>query len=229
MVFADGRNGGFCGEGDMAFLCLAAQILSGTVGLTKPFFYVTITKADFPLLLKTGSAYLDPNRPVFSLRSSDSINKASKSRWACVLRKLVAQRRGKLAAICPLMLFPHPLQNRVPRGERAPVALWCEPTEPTGETAGRRWRPFSAVLSCRFGRCWACATGTQHPSRQARIESFTVPKLLHFSYPVGSVPTVSVCFIIKKSSIRGRCSACFRFHKLNPSVIPFNRWVSFFT
>ena len=31
-------------------------------------------------------------------------------------------------------LFPHPLQNRVPRGERAPVALCCEPTEPTGET-----------------------------------------------------------------------------------------------
>ena len=31
-------------------------------------------------------------------------------------------------------LFPHPLQNRVPRGERAPVALYCEPTEPAGET-----------------------------------------------------------------------------------------------
>ncbi|MEF2801909.1 MAG: hypothetical protein U0N22_08455, partial [Acutalibacter sp.] len=28
----------------------------------------------------------------------------------------------------------HPLQNRVPRGERAPVALCCEPTEPAGET-----------------------------------------------------------------------------------------------
>ena len=32
------------------------------------------------------------------------------------------------------MLFPHPLQNRVPRGERAPVALMCELTEPVGET-----------------------------------------------------------------------------------------------
>ena len=32
------------------------------------------------------------------------------------------------------MAFPHPLQNRVPRGERAPVALMCELTEPVGET-----------------------------------------------------------------------------------------------
>ena len=31
-------------------------------------------------------------------------------------------------------VLPHPLQNRVPRGERAPVALCCEPTEPAGET-----------------------------------------------------------------------------------------------
>lgn len=55
------------------------------------------------------------------------------------------------------------------------------------------------------------------------------PKLLQFSYPVGSVRTVSVCFIIKKASIRLRCSACFRLHNLNPSVIPFSLCVSFFT
>ena len=34
----------------------------------------------------------------------------------------------------PWCALPHPLQNRVPRGERAPVALCCEPTEPAGET-----------------------------------------------------------------------------------------------
>ena len=34
----------------------------------------------------------------------------------------------------PCALFPHPLQNRVPRGERAPVALSREPTELAGET-----------------------------------------------------------------------------------------------
>ena len=31
-------------------------------------------------------------------------------------------------------VLPHPLQNRVPRGERAPVALCCEPTEAAAET-----------------------------------------------------------------------------------------------
>ena len=47
-------------------------------------------------------------------------------------------------------LFPHPLQNRVPRGERAPVAL-CR-----------------AGLGSRLGRCWALPTGEQHPRQQPR-------------------------------------------------------------
>ena len=45
---------------------------------------------------------------------------------------------GRTAQPCPspalCALFPHPLQNRVPRGERAPVALCCEPTEAAAET-----------------------------------------------------------------------------------------------
>ncbi len=61
---------------------------------------------------------------------------------------------GRTAQPCPspalCALFPHPLQNRVPRGERAPVAL-------------RR-----AGLGSRPGRCWALPTREQHPSRQAR-------------------------------------------------------------
>ena len=35
----------------------------------------------------------------------------------------------------PGCVLPHPLQNRVPRGERAPVALCRELTEPAGETS----------------------------------------------------------------------------------------------
>ena len=60
---------------------------------------------------------------------------------------------------------PHPLQNRVPRGERAPVALCCEPTEPTGETKSfcpcqksqvslLRYLTFSLVC----GRIWQRGT-----------------------------------------------------------------------
>ena len=37
--------------------------------------------------------------------------------------------------------------------------------------AGARWAPFSAGLRCHFGRCWASATGRQHPRRQARPRS----------------------------------------------------------
>ncbi len=102
------------------------------------------------------------------------INKSSKGFGACALRLRTAQHCGKSHLECCPMRFPQQLQNRVPRGERAPVALWC------------------AVLSCRFSRCWACATGTQHPSRQARIESFEAPNSLLFSYLLGSIRTVSV-------------------------------------
>ena len=44
----------------------------------------------------------------------------------------IGQHRPSFAPRCVL---PHPLQNRVPRGERAPVALCRELTEPAGETS----------------------------------------------------------------------------------------------
>ena len=49
--------------------------------------------------------------------------------WACLEKSV-----NSIVLLLPGALPPHPLQNRVPRGERAPVALCCEPTEPTGET-----------------------------------------------------------------------------------------------
>ena len=63
-------------------------------------------------------------------------------------RKAPNQHRPFPSLACVL---PHPLQNRVPRGERAPVALCC------------------AGLGSRLGRCWALPTREQHPSRQARL------------------------------------------------------------
>ena len=51
----------------------------------------------------------------WGFKFSEVINKSSKLLEICVLETQTAQRRGKLAAIFPLMLFPHPLQNRVPR------------------------------------------------------------------------------------------------------------------
>ena len=55
-------------------------------------------------------------KPFRGLRNSDIINKSSKSFGAHLLETQTAQPRGKLAVICPLMPFPHPLQNRVPGG-----------------------------------------------------------------------------------------------------------------
>ena len=76
---------------------------------------------------------------------------------------------GRTAQPCPspalCALFPHPLQNRVPWGERAPVAL-CR-----------------AGLGSRLGRCWALPTGEQHPSRQARQVRLSISIMLWRSYP----------------------------------------------
>ena len=51
----------------------------------------------------------------WGLRFSDIINKASKLLGTKIEETQTAQPRGKLTAICSLMSFPHPLQNRVPR------------------------------------------------------------------------------------------------------------------
>ena len=55
-------------------------------------------------------------------------------------------------------LFPHPLQNRVPRGERAPVALCRELTEPAGETSpsAPATKPAKTLGFRRFSFCTCC-------------------------------------------------------------------------
>ena len=40
---------------------------------------------------------------------------------------------------------------------------------------GARWAPFRTGLRCHFGRCWASATGRQHPRRQPRPEATAFP------------------------------------------------------
>ena len=60
---------------------------------------------------------------------------------------------GRTAQPCPspalCALFPHPLQNRVPRGERAPVALRREPVSAPAPVGAGRSPPGS---STRAGR-----------------------------------------------------------------------------
>ena len=40
---------------------------------------------------------------------------------------------------------------------------------------GARWAPFRTGLRCHFGRCWASATGRQHPRRQPRPAATAFP------------------------------------------------------
>ena len=96
------------------FLCLAAQKLRSTADLTKCYFYATITTIVMPNPLKSG-LFSCWKAPVLGLRISEINNKSSKIFRTRVLERQMAQPRGKLAGICPLMPFPHPLQNRVPR------------------------------------------------------------------------------------------------------------------
>ena len=42
---------------------------------------------------------------------------------------------------------------------------------------GARWAPFRTGLRCHFGRCWASATGRQHPRRQPRPVGPAIPIL----------------------------------------------------
>ena len=55
-------------------------------------------------------------------------------------------------------VLPHPLQNRVPRGERAPVALCREPTEAAAETSpsAPATKPAETLGFCRFSFCTCC-------------------------------------------------------------------------
>ena len=94
----------------LSFLCLAAQIFMRTTGSTKCCFHYTIFNQYYSSPLR--NAFLSSRK---LLRFWDIINKSSKLFGAWVLETQMAQPCGKLTAICLLMLFPHPLQNRVPR------------------------------------------------------------------------------------------------------------------
>ena len=132
---------------------------------------------------------------------------------------------------------PHPLQNRVPRGERAPVAL-CR-----------------AGLGSRLGRCWALPTGEQHPRRQPRpspshdfllaFRSFSIRSHLFATVPIPSstqnAPGFAFFglnrvrfslfwrFVTAKFPLWFLCILLHGVYKLKPSVIPCKREVSFLT
>ena len=55
--------------------------------------------------------------------------------------------------------------------------VWGETPRPYRGAGGPgpRWGPFRTGLRCHFGRCWASATGRQHPRRQARPVATAFP------------------------------------------------------
>ncbi len=98
------------------------------------------------------------------------------------MKTQMAKRCGKLAGICPLMPFPHPLQNRVPRVRILLPLPQTWPGIPWNSglfrVLGRRLAVYCAVL---YGVYFAL-----------------------FSHPVPSVSNLSVWHSINKSSkIRG--------------------------
>ena len=110
------------------------------------------------------------NRLVSGLRILNIINKSSKLFGAWVLETQTAQPCGKLAVVCPLMSFPHPLQNRVPRVR---ILLPLPKTLPDGKSDMARnslefraflvfWGggmrsmvPLSMACILRFFRIWS--------------------------------------------------------------------------
>ena len=75
---------------------------------------------------------------------------------------------------------------------------------------GARWAPFRTGLRCHFGRCWASATGRQHPRRQPRPEATAFP----YSQKEGTYVPFLGCHRARASPYRptgacGRCPALF--------------------
>ena len=91
----------------------------------------------------------------------------------------IGQHRPSLAPRCAL---PHPLQNRVPRGECVPVALCC------------------AGLGSRLGRCWALPTGEQHPRQQARPSPSAPAKNSATAF------AMALFFVIGRNVLATRCA-----------------------
>ena len=125
-------------------------------------------------------------KPFRGLRNSDIINKSSKSFGAHLLETQTAQPRGKLAVICPLMPFPHPLQNRVPGGGESFCP--CQRLVWRQVSLGPEFLGipgFSRVLGW-----WYAVFGVAHYGVHFAV----------FSHLVASVSNLSVWHIINKSS-----------------------------
>ena len=127
---------------------------------------------------------------------------------------------GRTAQPCPspalCALFPHPLQNRVPRGERAPVALCREPPEPAGETSPSALLPGFPIRS-------HLPTTVPIPSSTQNAPGFAFFWLNRVRFPL------FCCFSGAKFSCWFLCILPHSGYKLKTSVIPCRREVSFFT
>ena len=183
------------------FLCFAAQKLRSTADLTKCYFYTTITTIVMPNPLKSG-LFSCWKAPVLGLRISGIINKSSKIFRTCVLERQMAQPRGKLAGLFPLMPFPHPLQNRVPRVQ---VLL---PLPKRRRFSGLRRLFFGYILTNIWGEggCLAALSPVVSSPEHRRF--------LVWWHPFAKIPS-------------GTASKTHQNSK--PSVIPCRRVVSFLT
>ena len=127
---------------------------------------------------------------------------------------------GRTAQPCPspalCALFPHPLQNRVPRGERAPVALCREPPEPAGETSPSALLPGFPIRS-------HLPTTVPIPSSTQNAPGFAFFGLFRVRF------RIFCCFAGAKFTGLFLCILPHSGYKLKPSVMPCRREVSFFT
>ena len=82
-------------------------------------------------------------------------------------------------------VLPHPLQNRVPRGERAPVALCCEPTEAAAETSPSHEFLLASGLFYPFAPVLNRSHLLQHPKR-TRFRPFWPKPGAFFSFSLFS-------------------------------------------
>ena len=144
----------------------------------------------------------------------------------------------------PWYALPHPLQNRVPRGERAPVALCREPTEAAAETSpsAPAKKPAETLGFCRFSFFMCCMviwcilvrtlgfliwfdpfSTVPIPSSTQNAPGFAFfgPNRVRFS--------LFCCFLAAKFLLWFLCTLLHSVYKLKTSVMPCRREVSFLT
>ncbi len=81
-----------------------------------------------------------------------------------------ARRRRRVKVFGQTFFKKFAVGKAEPYGLKSNAKRCKRKTRETGGP-GPQWGPFRTGLRCHFGRCWASATGRQHPRRQPRNSS----------------------------------------------------------